>query len=168
MRSERIHAGNWIIFHRGQLIEFMRWAALYCRIVNEPENRTLDEVGRKEKFAKALLIASALWDKRVYQGRLKKLDTLPRTRDQLLDRFRESFSETVLVRIHQIEADHRRAFPRGRTLAGRFSYSFPMVVGALSSEMFVFPVSSTFSQVLSGLYSTMSEAICAVCGPRSF
>ena len=35
VRSERIHAGNWIIFHRGQLIEFMRWAALYCRIVNE-------------------------------------------------------------------------------------------------------------------------------------
>jgi hypothetical protein len=75
VRSERIHAGNWVIFHRGQLIEFMRWAARHCRIIDDPENRILDEGGRKEKFAKALLIASALWDKRVYQGRLKKLDT---------------------------------------------------------------------------------------------
>ena len=42
------------------------------------------------------------------------------------------------------------------------------ILPALRSEMFVFPVSSTACQVLSGLYSTISEAICAVCGPRSF
>jgi len=96
LRVERVHAGSWIIFHRGQLLELMRWAAVFCRIVNQPENRNLDEVGRKEKFAKALFIASAFWEKRVYQGRLRKLDTLPKTRDQLLDRFHESFSETTL------------------------------------------------------------------------
>ena len=134
VRSERIHAGNWVIFHRGQLIEFMRWAALYCRIVNEPENRTLDEVGRKEKFAKALLIASALWDKRVYQGRLKKLDTLSRTRDQLLDRFRESFSETTLG------PDLTKAYVRSRAIWSRFLAARPEFAeefkraGALSIE----------------------------------
>ena len=119
VRSERIPAGNWIIFHRGQLLEFMRWAAVYCRVVTEPEKLSLDEAGRKEKFAKSLLIASAFWDKRVYQGRLKKLDTLTKSRDQLLDRFRESFSETTLG------PDLTKAYVRARAIWARFTADRP-------------------------------------------
>ena len=69
IRSRGSAAGLVAIFFRGQILEFMRWAARHC--TNYPgDGETFNDPVQRQKLLKALLISSVLWGKRVFGGRL--------------------------------------------------------------------------------------------------
>jgi hypothetical protein len=53
-----------VVFHRGQLLELIRWVCLYCEGANETTFQSFDE---KQSFAQAALIANELWHNRIYK-----------------------------------------------------------------------------------------------------
>jgi len=54
------------IFHRGQLLELMRWICLLCED-HADDGSTFEEFSTRQAFATAALVAGDLWSRRVYQ-----------------------------------------------------------------------------------------------------
>ena len=53
------------LFFRGQILELVRWATLYCDDHLDDGN-TFEDPKTRRRFAQACLIASDLWSRRVY------------------------------------------------------------------------------------------------------
>lgn len=58
---------NTTLFFRGQILELLRWVILYC---NDQVNdgRTFEELETRRTFAKVLLIASDIWERRIFKN----------------------------------------------------------------------------------------------------
>jgi hypothetical protein len=61
------------IFFRGQILELVRWIALYCSDFPE-DGTTFENPEIRRNFAKALLIAGDIWSKRVFGENRFSLD----------------------------------------------------------------------------------------------
>jgi hypothetical protein len=84
------------VFFRGQLLELMRWTARYGkRLRSDGETYTSPE--NRERFFKAALIASDLWAKRVYGGRLTADTPIEETRLNALGALRKGVEEGNLA-----------------------------------------------------------------------
>jgi hypothetical protein len=109
IKQSKANPGEWHVFFRGQLLELMRQACVFCSA--QPEARTMEaDPLQRARFSKAALIASELWNERVYQGRFSGPGDLEDRRQALLGPFRQSHTETALG------PDLPRAFVRGKRL----------------------------------------------------
>ncbi len=61
------------VFFRGQILELIRWIALYCHDLPE-DGTTFENPEVRRNFAKVLLIASDIWSKRVFGENRFSLD----------------------------------------------------------------------------------------------
>src|ERR1019366_3940887 len=104
----RKHPHCSIVF-RGQLMELIRWAALFCRD-EEPKDELLNNLNKRDAFAKALLTVNSIWNARIYRDQLVYGDDLTARRLRLLPRFRRSLSET------EKGPDLTQAFARGKAI----------------------------------------------------
>ena len=109
IKGNRAGPGNWQLFFRRQLLELIRWACVFCSERPDLPGMAADSQLR-ERFAQAALIASELWDRRVYKGRFSGPEDLENKRFALLGPFRQAQAETGLG------ADLPRAFVRGKSL----------------------------------------------------
>jgi hypothetical protein len=109
-------AGLVVIFFRGQILEFMRWAARHCP--DYPGNgQMFDDPVQREKLLKALLISSVLWSNRVFGGKLTGSKNLDEARLRALGAFRKGAEEgnlsphlgIAIARGKELFVDH---FPR--------------------------------------------------------
>jgi hypothetical protein len=100
---------NFSIFFRGQLIELIRWAALFGRD-GDLNDELAKDPAKRAIFSKALLTVNSLWEKRIYQDQLRSEGDLTARRLNLLPRFRRSISESAKG------PDLTQAFVRGRAL----------------------------------------------------
>ena len=55
------------LFFRGQILELLRWIVLYCKDYANDGN-TFENLETRRTFAKALLIASDIWEKRIFKN----------------------------------------------------------------------------------------------------
>jgi hypothetical protein len=104
-----------MIFFRGQLLELLRWSALYCPSCPE-DIITFEKPEVKRRFAQAALIASDVWARRVFGDRLSMTDGLSSARKRALAPFRLSLEATLLT------PDLSKSLGRGWCL---FSKHFP-------------------------------------------
>jgi len=95
VRSRGHAQGPVTMFFRGQILEFMRWAARHCKNLpgdgeafNDPESR--------ETFLKALLIAGVLWGNRVIAGKLSGGGNVEEARVRAIGAFRKGVEESNL------------------------------------------------------------------------
>ncbi|WP_162909425.1 hypothetical protein [Aggregatilinea lenta] len=90
--ADRVH-----FVHRGQLLELMRWASLYCGDRAVTNHDITDDVTR-EKFGKALLIASSLWSDRITDKgrRFTEFDHTIDARLRILGVMRQGAADTSL------------------------------------------------------------------------
>lgn len=85
-----------IVFFTGQLRELMRWAARYCK--NLPgDGTTYEDPAFRERFLKAVLIASDIWGRRVFADKLTLNDDIAAVRRRALGAFRKGVDETNLA-----------------------------------------------------------------------
>ncbi len=125
------------IFFRGQLLELIRWAALFGQD-GESKDELVNDLEKRALFAKALLVVNGLWEKRVYRDQLRTEGDLTTRRLGLLPRFRRSISETAKG------PDLTQAFVRGRSiicdglcaLSGEFAESFRLKSGTTLDEYY--------------------------------
>jgi hypothetical protein len=104
------------VFHRGQLLELIRWVCLYCE---NQETNTFEAFDEKQKFAHAALIANELWSNRVYRPWLTN-GNIHITRENSLGPLRQATGEA------SPQVDMLRAFGRGKVLFGDlFSHHYP-------------------------------------------
>ncbi|MGH7813102.1 MAG: hypothetical protein ACREQI_03770 [Candidatus Binataceae bacterium] len=128
---------NFSIIFRGQLIELIRWAALFGQD-GESSDEMVTDLKKREIFCKALLIASNLWAERVYRNKMRSDGDLTARRLELLSRCRRSISETGKG------PDLTQAFVRGRALIyegickldPKFSESFNSKTGLKVDEYY--------------------------------
>lgn len=84
------------IFFSGQLRELIRWILLYCR--NLPgDGTTFEDPEIRRKFAKAALIASDIWSKRVFASRFSLDGGITVARKRSLGSIRKSIEATAQV-----------------------------------------------------------------------
>jgi hypothetical protein len=95
IRSRGNAAGQVSIFFRGQILEFMRWVAKFCRNL-DGDGQTFNAPDQREKFLKGLLIASVLWGKRVFDGKLSVGSNVSESRLRALGAFRKGAEESNL------------------------------------------------------------------------
>lgn len=125
------------IFFRGQLIELLRWAALFAQ-EGDMDDALVKDVSKREIFSKTLLTVNSLWEKRVYHDQLRSDGDLTARRLNLLPRFRRSISESAKG------PDLTQAFVRGRALIcdqlcaldAKFSDSFRDATGLSLEEYY--------------------------------
>jgi hypothetical protein len=98
-----------VLVFRGQILELIRWAALYSR-QGGLSNELATDLDKREAFAKALLTVNSIWENRVYRGQLSDCGDLTSRRLRLLPRFRRSLSETAAG------PDMTQAFARGKAI----------------------------------------------------
>jgi hypothetical protein len=109
IKQNKASPGEWQVFFRGQLLELIRQACVFCS--EQPEARMIEaDSVQRSGFGKAALIASELWSERIYQGRFSGPGDLEDRRHALLGPFRQSHTETALG------PDLPRAFVRGKRL----------------------------------------------------
>jgi hypothetical protein len=95
VRSRDKAAGPVTIFFRGQILEFMRWVARYCK--NLPgDGETFHEPTRRENLLKALLIAGVLWGNRIFSDKLSGSGKLEHARLRAIGAFRKGVEESNL------------------------------------------------------------------------
>jgi len=112
------------VFFRGQLLELMRWALLYCR--NHPnDGKTFEDPNTRRMFVQAALIASDLWSKWVYGNRFSLEGGIKIARERSLGAIRKAIEGTSLC------AELTRSFGRGWTI---FMDYFRKQYGLLASE----------------------------------
>ncbi|MFI5352779.1 MAG: hypothetical protein ACHQZS_07425 [Candidatus Binatales bacterium] len=104
----RHHPGCSVVF-RGQLLELIRWAVLYCRD-EQPTDELANNLDKRDAFAKALLTVNGIWGKRIYRDQLTSGDDMIARRLRALPRFRRSLSETGTG------PDLTQAFARGEAI----------------------------------------------------
>jgi hypothetical protein len=97
------------IFFRGQLLELIRWAALFAQD-GESRDEMAADLQKRYTFAKALLTVNSLWERRVYRDEFRTEGDLTSRRLRLLPRCRRSISETAKG------PDLTQAFVRGRSI----------------------------------------------------
>jgi len=102
------HPHSAVVF-RGQLLELVRWAALYCANESAPGHLEGD-AAKRSSFAKALLTVTSFWNQRVYRNQFAVGGSLTVRRLQLLPRFRRSVSES------EKGPDLTQAFARGKSI----------------------------------------------------
>jgi hypothetical protein len=97
---QRLNAFAWqhgglervVVFFRGQLLEMMRQAALYCQ--NLPgDGETFNDERVRDRFLRALLIAGTMWSNRVYGERLSLADGIDAGRRRALGAFRKGVED---------------------------------------------------------------------------
>jgi len=112
------------VFFRGQLLELMRWALLYCR--NHPnDGKTFEDPNTRRMFVQAALIASDLWAKWVYGNRFSLEGGINIARERSLGAIRKAIEGTSLC------AELTRSFGRGWTI---FMDYFRKQYSSLDSE----------------------------------
>ena len=83
------HPESVTVFFRGQLLELMRWAVLFCD--DHPDDgTTFEDPAKRRLFAQACLIASEVWARRVYGNALTLEAGLEAGRQRTLGPFRKS------------------------------------------------------------------------------
>jgi hypothetical protein len=85
---------NLTIFFRGQVLEVMRWAALYCED-HASDGATFENPDVRRVFAKACLIASDLWARRVYGQSLDLSRGVPDARRRALGPLRKGIEGSL-------------------------------------------------------------------------
>jgi len=86
--------GSVTIFFRGQILELLRWAALYCDD-QSGDGTTFDDPEVRGTFAQACLIASDLWARRVYGDAVNLADGLDAARTRSLGPLREGMEGSL-------------------------------------------------------------------------
>ena len=88
MRRSGRPPGSVTIFFRGQLLELVRWAALFCD--DHPDDGTTFEDPEKRRiFAQVCLIASDVWARRIYGDALTLEGGVDAARQRTLGPFRK-------------------------------------------------------------------------------
>ena len=106
---EHGEARNVTIFFRGQLLELLRWACLFCE--DQPNDGvSFHNPEIRRTFAKALLIAADLWGRRIYGNRFSLEGGVDLARLRGLGAMRGAFAET------SSGIDPVHALGRGRTI----------------------------------------------------
>lgn len=77
------------IFFRGQLLELIRWVVLLCKDLPGDGN-TFEDIEVRKSFAKAALIASDLWARRVFGDRFTLNGGVEKARKRALGSIRKS------------------------------------------------------------------------------
>ncbi|MGB8683011.1 MAG: hypothetical protein WCD12_09020 [Candidatus Binatus sp.] len=109
LKARKAGPGSWQAFFRGQLLELVRQACVFCSERPDAIRIETDSMQRA-RFAEAALIASDLWSERVYQGRFTGPEDLEDKRLNMLGPFRRSHTET------SFGPDLPTAFVRGKRL----------------------------------------------------
>lgn len=118
------HGGvnNVSVFFQGQMLELARWVAKYCR--HDPsDGNTFADPKVRSAFVRAALIATDLWNARVYGDRFRQIDGSDELLLRLIGAFRKGMEESG-------QAEHAgTAMARGwlifsKYLPGRFP-TFP-------------------------------------------
>ncbi len=97
------------VFFRGQLLELMRWALLYCHDRIDDGNTFESETVRRT-FVQALLIAGDIWSEWVYRDKFSLENGLEIARQKSLGAMRKAVEATALM------PDLARSLGRGWTL----------------------------------------------------
>lgn len=79
------------VFFRGQLLELIRWASLYC-VDQEEDGITFNREEVRRLFAKAALIAGDIWSRRVYRDQLSMEGGIEMARLRALAPIRQAIS----------------------------------------------------------------------------
>lgn len=79
-------------FFRGQLLELARWIALYCR-QEEGDGETFSDAGVRSAFVRAALIASDLWQRRLFGDVIQPSVDRDEQLRQFMGSFRKSMEE---------------------------------------------------------------------------
>jgi hypothetical protein len=103
------------VFFRGQLLQLLRWATLLCPDLPE-DGRTFDSADTRRSFARAALLASEVWGRRIYGDRLAaerpldalRLDVLPLTRLASMETTRSPNAFMAIARGASLFADRLR------------------------------------------------------------
>jgi len=86
---------NTTIFFRGQLLELIRWACLFCP--DHPDDGiTFEDGGVRRRFAQAALIASEIWGRRIYRNGLSQDKPIAEARRRELRAMRQGIAGTTL------------------------------------------------------------------------
>ena len=85
-----------LIFFRGQLLELMRWAAVYCSNLHGDGTTYLDAAFRT-RFVKAALIASDLWAARTFRDALSGAGDVDEIRLRAMGALRKGVEEANLT-----------------------------------------------------------------------
>lgn len=97
------------IFFRGQLLELLRWVALYCH--GRPgDGTTFEDPEIRRKFTQAALLASDIWAKRIFENRFSVNGGIDIGRKRALGAIRKSIEATTL------SPDLSKSLGRGWTL----------------------------------------------------
>jgi hypothetical protein len=112
------------VFFRGQLLELVRWAALYC-IDHPNDGETFEDPAVRRTFAKAALIAGELWAARVFGDRFSAVGELRIARQKSLGAIRKGVEGTLQT------PDLSKSLGRGWTL---FSEYLPRYNRSFGSE----------------------------------
>ncbi len=116
-----------IMFFRGQILELMRWILLCCQN-HELDGTTFENPDNRRKFAQALLIASDVFSKRIYEKNFSLKGGLDTSRKRALGPIRKAIEATAVA------TDLWRSLGRGWFLWGTyFERHYPSLEGDFSS-----------------------------------
>jgi hypothetical protein len=76
------------VFFEGQILELARWVAKYC-VHNPDDGETFKDAQVRSEFGRASLIASDLWNERVYGGRFSPENSAEDQLKKVLGAFRK-------------------------------------------------------------------------------
>lgn len=164
----RLHRGAIQVFCRPQLLELMRWVSLWSHDQDD-DGYTFRSPDIRQRFARAALMASEIWGRRLYQDDLAIRDTVDATRRRVLAVMREA---------HVASADGSHPFlalARGACIMDNLRQLLPEVDGLvlhatglglddyfsigvyLASQSFVNSVASSGAVEKSGLLQTAPD-----------
>jgi hypothetical protein len=83
------------VFFRGQILELLRWAALYCDD-RHGDGTTFEDPEVRRTFAQACCLASDFWSRRVYGEALDPADGLDAARRRALGPFRKGMEGSLV------------------------------------------------------------------------
>lgn len=114
------------VFFRGQLLELIRWVALYCQDYPD-DGMTFEDPEIRRKFVQAALIASDIWSKRALDNRLSLNNGAEIVMKKSLGAIRKSIEATSFAPYLY------RPLVRGWTL---FSGYFPRYYNTFENEFY--------------------------------
>jgi hypothetical protein len=82
------------VFFRGQLLELIRWAILYCSDHTD-DGRTFEDPEVRRRFAKATVVAGDIFSKRVFGDRFSHDDGIDAARRRSLGAIRKAIEGTL-------------------------------------------------------------------------
>jgi hypothetical protein len=84
------------VFFRGQLLELMRWAVRFCPVIPD-DGGTFEDPAARTRLLQAALIASTLWGRRIFDGRLTGDGDTDTARKRALGAFRRALEESAIA-----------------------------------------------------------------------